>query len=466
VTWCQGYRYSEHSSPFAGEPQRVYDVYYLTSAGPNNQGRQCIYWHGGGWRATRANYQAKGAAQEFMVRLAQNYCGAVYTPAYTLTARMGLQSPIDSTATSMALQFDSLAGLMPYFPTGGKYKVVVDQENSLAETMTVTSQSGSGNDVKLNVIRGSKAVAHSGGWRGFLFMGNSGPGVYKVTTAGSGGVPGTYALGFSGSSCTGALPAGTYTVGSDGSVSVWTVKSLGVGCSSLSVSFPNGPANASATAQYMGAGVTVPETQWPVPGNDVAAFHSFLAHCAAGGSSRGVGSCASYSSDSIPGNPLDQVVFGDSAGAHLAAMVALTGSSLLNTSAGTPGYSEWADTGWKVRAYAIWSVPSDLFTMFQTSTNFGNVQMTLLALLGRPPVINDKASPVTYISPSNPPGLVINGTLDPVTPNGQASELYATGAAVGVTVTGQTHELDVWKFPGVTLGAVYSFLEAEGARGW
>ena len=113
-----------------------------------------------------------------MVRLAQNYCGAVYNPAYTLTARMSLKSPIDSKATSMDLQFDSLNGLVPYFPTGGTYKVVVDQENSLAETMTVTSQSGSGNDVKVNVTRGHGALAHSGGWKGFLFLGSD-KGLYE-----------------------------------------------------------------------------------------------------------------------------------------------------------------------------------------------------------------------------------------------------------------------------------------------
>ncbi len=465
VTLCQGYRYSAHSSELAGEPERVYDVYYLSSAGPNNKGRQCIYWHGGGWRGTRGGYQVKGDAQLFMVRLAQNYCGAVYNPAYTLSARMSLKSPIDSKATSLDLEFDSLNGLVPYFPTGGTYKVVVDQENSLAETMTVTSQSGSGNDVKVNVTRGHGALAHSGGWKGFLFLGSN-KGLYRVTTAGSGGTPGTYPLGFSGSSCSGSAPSGTYTVGSNGSISGFAVGSLGVGCTSLSVSFPNGPTNASGTAQYVGAGVTVPETQWPVPGNDLAAFHSFLAHCAAAGASHVTGSCSSYAQNPVPGNPMDQVVFGDSAGAHLSAMIALTGTSLLNTNVGTPGYSEWTDTGWKVRAYAVWSLPADLFTMFQTSWGFGNAQMALISLLGRYPAASDAASPVHYLSPANPPGLVINGTLDPITPNGQASELYATGTAVGVAVTGQSHELDVWKFPGVTLGAVYSFLEAEGGKGW
>jgi acetyl esterase/lipase len=137
--------------------------------------------------------------------------------------------------------------------------------------------------------------------------------------------------------------------------------------------------------------------------------------------------------------------WGHSAGGHLAALLGTAGPS-----AGwdTGAYTKYPST---VEAVADLSGPANLVTM-STEGASGAVQDNFIKLLGPVPPAQlpeelKAASPVTYVSPEDPPFLIIHGELDVIVHPSQSQELAASLKAAGVPVTlvivaGGGHTLD------------------------
>jgi acetyl esterase/lipase len=135
---------------------------------------------------------------------------------------------------------------------------------------------------------------------------------------------------------------------------------------------------------------------------------------------------------------LDQsrfAVWGESAGGHLAALVALSGDD--PAVAGTGVVQGVSDA---VRAGVIWYAPSNLLTMAAQNHPEGLQDHDApdspeSRLVGGPvqelPKESAAASPVNYVSPDAPPLLVVHGEQDRIVPVGQSRELYERLAAVG-----------------------------------
>lgn len=133
--------------------------------------------------------------------------------------------------------------------------------------------------------------------------------------------------------------------------------------------------------------------------------------------------------------------FGTSAGGHLAALL-----GTIDTSAGfdvgtLPGVSS------RVRAVADIVGPSDLTDPSFSSGIDGAIQAAFGVPVGTPgaPALT-KFSPVTYVSPGDPPFLLVHGTADELVPYRQsvtlAQRLKAAGVAAElVAVEGGTHGL-------------------------
>ncbi|MET7863494.1 alpha/beta hydrolase [Micromonospora taraxaci] len=121
-------------------------------------------------------------------------------------------------------------------------------------------------------------------------------------------------------------------------------------------------------------------------------------------------------------------VWGESAGGHLASMVALTGD-------------DQDDSG--VQAAVSWYGPSNLLTMQSQAHPSGTIDHDAVdspesLLIGAPltdnPEAGRAASPVTYVTDQAPPMLLVHGDQDLVVPVGQSEELAAALTAVGAEV--------------------------------
>jgi len=131
-------------------------------------------------------------------------------------------------------------------------------------------------------------------------------------------------------------------------------------------------------------------------------------------------------------------VWGSSAGGHLVALLGVTGGvRSLDGNNDTPNISS------KVQAVCDFFGPSDLLTM-SSQDAFSQVQhddpsSPESQLVGGPIQQNvDKAlsaSPVNYITPDDPPFLIVHGDNDPLVPIGQSWELYGTLQKAGVKAT-------------------------------
>jgi acetyl esterase/lipase len=118
--------------------------------------------------------------------------------------------------------------------------------------------------------------------------------------------------------------------------------------------------------------------------------------------------------------------WGSSAGGHL---VNLLGTADRSSGFGTSG--QWSGESSRVRAVVDLFGPSDFTTpdwangaKSSTDRVFGLTSSTLL-----------QASPVTHITPDDPPFLIIHGDADPVVPFTQGQELARKLEAAGVPVT-------------------------------
>ncbi|MEU8659391.1 alpha/beta hydrolase [Actinoplanes philippinensis] len=128
-------------------------------------------------------------------------------------------------------------------------------------------------------------------------------------------------------------------------------------------------------------------------------------------------------------------MWGESAGGHLAALVALSGDD--PAAAGTGGVQGVSDA---VRAGVIWYAPSNLLTMAAQNHPEGLQDHDApdspeSRLVGGPVQQSPKeaaaASPVNYVTPDAPPLLLVHGEQDRIVPVGQSRELYERLSALG-----------------------------------
>jgi acetyl esterase/lipase len=117
---------------------------------------------------------------------------------------------------------------------------------------------------------------------------------------------------------------------------------------------------------------------------------------------------------------------GGSAGGHLVSLLGLSGDQDFNSSGGSTGQSA------RVQAVVDMYGPSDI------SVVPGGVDRVLLMQVfgaaDRGAAVVKLASPVSYVSPDDPPFLIIHGEKDPLVPFGQSELLYAALKAAGVPV--------------------------------
>ncbi|MBX7221075.1 MAG: alpha/beta hydrolase [Blastocatellia bacterium] len=138
-------------------------------------------------------------------------------------------------------------------------------------------------------------------------------------------------------------------------------------------------------------------------------------------------------------NPDRIGVWGSSAGGHLVALLGTSGG--VAELEGTAGN---LDQSSRVQAVVDWFGPGNLATMASqslpcsvidhNSANSPESQLVGCAL----PSCPDKAaaaSPVTYVTPDEPPFLLMHGTMDCVVPPGQSQELFDRLKAAGVNAT-------------------------------
>jgi acetyl esterase/lipase len=144
-------------------------------------------------------------------------------------------------------------------------------------------------------------------------------------------------------------------------------------------------------------------------------------------------------------NPAEIGAWGQSAGGHLV--------SLLGTAGRSVGWDvgAYASTSSQVQAVVDMAGPSDLLTMGDQGIS-GVVQDSFISLLGNVPAGDlgadlRAASPVTYISPGDPPFLIFHADNDDIVYLQQSQELAWDLASAGVPmklviVHGGGHELD------------------------
>jgi acetyl esterase/lipase len=131
--------------------------------------------------------------------------------------------------------------------------------------------------------------------------------------------------------------------------------------------------------------------------------------------------------------------WGESAGAHLAALLGLVGDQAMEGDVGPAGTSS------AVSAVVAWYAPTDLAAVAADLGVDPHDPATREAqLLGAPavdvPELAAQASPVTHVSPEAPPFLLLHGAADRMIPCVQCERLYDALVEAGVEA-----ELDIYE---------------------
>jgi acetyl esterase/lipase len=149
--------------------------------------------------------------------------------------------------------------------------------------------------------------------------------------------------------------------------------------------------------------------------------------------------------------------WGDSAGGHLASLVALTaGSPEYPDDAGNP--DELSGVSDTVAAVAAWYPPTDLLRMGEqalpsavsrASDPGSREELLVGAVLAAEQEKAAAASPISYVTPDAPPFLLVHGTADRFVPAAQsrslAAELEKAGADVELLLL--DHADHMWRLP-------------------
>ncbi len=130
------------------------------------------------------------------------------------------------------------------------------------------------------------------------------------------------------------------------------------------------------------------------------------------------------------------VAAGPSAGAHLAALAAVTNGSAVHE--GTVG--EYLDTSSDVQALVSYFGASNLTSILDQSTPFGlsvrvpSLELLLGGAIDERTELARQASPVFYVDAQDPPMYLLHGDQDPQMPINQTHELHGAAKAAGVRV--------------------------------
>ncbi|QDV36763.1 alpha/beta hydrolase [Tautonia plasticadhaerens] len=129
-------------------------------------------------------------------------------------------------------------------------------------------------------------------------------------------------------------------------------------------------------------------------------------------------------------------VWGDSAGGHLAALLGTSGGvEDLAGRGGSPGESD------RVQAVCDFFGPTDLLLMNEQGSRMDHdaADSPESLLIGGPiqalPGLAARANPITYVSPDDPPFLLVHGDRDELVPLGQSELLRDALRAAGVPAT-------------------------------
>jgi len=124
-------------------------------------------------------------------------------------------------------------------------------------------------------------------------------------------------------------------------------------------------------------------------------------------------------------------VWGESAGGHLAALAALT-------SVAASGWDGAGREDERVAAAVVWYAPSDFHALQSPALDGGVEDTAVPRLLGgrvqEVRAVATAASPVTWVSPSAPPMLLVHGTEDLLVPAEQSRRLAEALRRVGADV--------------------------------
>jgi acetyl esterase/lipase len=156
-------------------------------------------------------------------------------------------------------------------------------------------------------------------------------------------------------------------------------------------------------------------------------------------------------------------MWGNSAGGHLTAMAATTGD-LAEFDLENKEAMRWAGHSSAIQAAVPWYAPSDLRDLPSDGTMVENVQMGFDVKNPANAARVGPASPLTYVSASTPPLLLVHGTADPVVPLFHSERLHQAVLAAGGTSTllrveGAVHSFgEVSSVPEV-MGAMMAFFD-------
>jgi len=122
-------------------------------------------------------------------------------------------------------------------------------------------------------------------------------------------------------------------------------------------------------------------------------------------------------------NPDKFGAWGNSAGAHLAVMLGVTGDvKELEGNVGVTAYSS------RVRAVVDWYGPVEFSAIIPLKNKFQEYYEAATQLIGQPlessPDLISKASPLSYLTADDPPILIMHGVKDGVVPFQQSQTLY------------------------------------------